>query len=95
MTLRHVTELKRPSFAHSLQLKQFLSIHSHPLGVPGETGATLDAAIMGVKRAAQRKLDHELGIKAEQVPIENLNFLTRIHYKAPSDGRWGEHESKH
>lgn len=67
---------------------------SHPLGVPGETGATLDAAIMGVKRAAQRKLDHELGIKAEQVPIENFNFLTRIHYKAPSDGRWGEHESK-
>ncbi|KAK8219276.1 isopentenyl-diphosphate delta-isomerase idi1 [Zalaria obscura] len=65
---------------------------SHPLGVPGETGSTLDAAIMGVKRAAIRKLDHELGIKAAQVPIEKFQFLTRIHYVAPSDGKWGEHE---
>ncbi|KAK4984801.1 isopentenyl-diphosphate delta-isomerase idi1 [Elasticomyces elasticus] len=65
---------------------------SHPLGIPGETGATLDAAIAGVKRAAQRKLDQELGIKAAQVPIERFDFLTRIHYKAPSDGKWGEHE---
>lgn len=65
---------------------------SHPLGIPGETGSTLDAAIMGVKRAAQRKLDQELGIKASQVPIEKFKFLTRIHYLAPSDGKWGEHE---
>ena len=50
---------------------------------------------MGVKRAAQRKLNHELGIKAAQVPIENFKFLTRIHYKAPSDEKWGEHESKY
>ena len=47
---------------------------------------------MGVKRAAQRKLDHELGIKAEQVPLDKFEFFTRIHYKAPSDGKWGEHE---
>jgi isopentenyl-diphosphate delta-isomerase type 1 len=67
---------------------------SHPLGIPGEGGAELEEAVMGVKRAAQRKLDHELGIKAVQVPIENFKFLTRIHYKAPSDGKWGEHESK-
>ncbi|KXT10349.1 hypothetical protein AC579_9164 [Pseudocercospora musae] len=65
---------------------------SHPLGVPGETGSSLDAAILGVKRAAQRKLDQELGIKAAQVPIEKFKFLTRIHYLAPSDGKWGEHE---
>ncbi|KAK4900601.1 isopentenyl-diphosphate delta-isomerase idi1 [Elasticomyces elasticus] len=65
---------------------------SHPLGIPGETGSTLDAAVAGVKRAAQRKLDHELGIKAHQVPLDKFNFLTRIHYKAPSDGKWGEHE---
>ncbi|KAH8172919.1 NUDIX domain-containing protein [Sarocladium implicatum] len=65
---------------------------SHPLGIPGETGSTLPDAIEGVKRAAQRKLDHELGIKKEQVPIEKFQFLTRIHYKAPSDGKWGEHE---
>ena len=66
---------------------------SHPLGVPGETGDTLETAVMGVKRAAQRKLDQELGIKQEQIPLEKFQFLTRIHYLAPSDGKWGEHES--
>ena len=67
---------------------------SHPLGIPGETGAELSEAVQGTKRAAQRKLDQELGIQAKQVPLEKFNFLTRIHYKAPSDGKWGEHESK-
>jgi isopentenyl-diphosphate delta-isomerase len=67
---------------------------SHPLGIPGETGSGLEESVMGVKRAAQRKLDHELGIKAEQVPLDQFKFLTRIHYKAPSDGKWGEHESR-
>lgn len=67
---------------------------SHPLGIPGETGSELEAAVQGVRRAAQRKLHHELGIKPEQVPLEQFHFLTRIHYKAPSDGKWGEHESK-
>lgn len=67
---------------------------SHPLGVPGETGADLATSVMGVKRAAQRKLDHELGIKKEQVPLEDFQFLSRIHYLAPSDGKWGEHESE-
>ena len=26
------------------------------------------------------------------MPLEELNVLTKIHYKAPSDGQWGEHE---
>src|SRR5690242_4108078 len=67
---------------------------SHPLGIPGETGVTLEESILGAKRAAQRKLDHELGIPADQVPIEEFKFFTRIHYISPSDGKWGEHESK-
>ena len=67
---------------------------SHPLGIPGETGSELAASVQGAKRAAQRKLDQELGIKAAQVPLDDFQFLTRIHYKAPSDGKWGEHESK-
>ena len=67
---------------------------SHPLGVPQETGDELEAAVQGVRRAAQRKLDQELGIGAKGVPLENFQFLTRIHYKAPSDGKWGEHESQ-
>ncbi|KXX77939.1 Isopentenyl-diphosphate Delta-isomerase [Madurella mycetomatis] len=65
---------------------------SHPLNVSTETGSSLPDAILGVKRAAQRKLEHELGIKAEQVPLDQFRFLTRIHYKAPSNGQWGEHE---
>ncbi|KAJ9085938.1 isopentenyl-diphosphate delta-isomerase idi1 [Entomophthora muscae] len=31
-------------------------------------------------------------IKPEQVPLDKFRFLTRIHYKAESDGIWGEHE---
>jgi isopentenyl-diphosphate delta-isomerase len=67
---------------------------SHPLGIPGETGVGLDASVQGVRRAAVRKLDHELGIPSSQVPIDDFKFLTRIHYKSPSDGKWGEHESE-
>lgn len=48
----------------------------------------------GARTAAQRKLEHELGIPPEQVPLDNFEYLTRIHYVAPSDGTWGEHESK-
>ena len=48
---------------------------------------------IGVRRAAQRKLEHELGIKPDKLPLDNFVFLTRIHYLAPSDGLWGEHES--
>ncbi|XP_037093429.1 isopentenyl-diphosphate Delta-isomerase 1-like [Pollicipes pollicipes] len=61
---------------------------SHPLAVPGETeGAD------GVIRAAQRRLAVELGIQPEQVPESAFQYLTRIHYKAASDGGvWGEHE---
>ncbi|KIW63705.1 isopentenyl-diphosphate delta-isomerase [Phialophora macrospora] len=66
---------------------------SHPLAHPAETGnGDLLSNVEGAKRAAQRKLGHELGIPASQVPVSNFNFLTRIHYLAPSDGKWGEHE---
>lgn len=66
---------------------------SHPLAHPAEAGkGDLVSNVEGAKRAAIRKLDHELGIKSEQVPFEDFNFITRIHYLAPSDGKWGEHE---
>jgi isopentenyl-diphosphate delta-isomerase len=48
----------------------------------------------GVRRATQRKLEHELGIPPEQVPLDDMVYITRIHYLAPSDGMWGEHESE-
>jgi isopentenyl-diphosphate Delta-isomerase len=67
---------------------------SHPLHTTSELGHDLLSSIEGVKRAAQRKLDHELGIKVVQVPVEKMKFLTRIHYLSPSGtGIWGEHES--
>lgn len=71
---------------------------SHPLHIAGEQGSasgeadSLSASIEGVKRAAQRKVQQELGIQAHDAPTDNMHFLTRIHYLAPSDGQWGEHE---
>ncbi|XP_047611251.1 isopentenyl-diphosphate Delta-isomerase 1 [Phacochoerus africanus] len=62
---------------------------SHPLSTPGELEEN-DA--IGVRRAAQRRLKAELGVPMEEVPPEEINYLTRIHYKAQSDGIWGEHE---
>lgn len=47
---------------------------------------------LGVRNAAQRKLLDELGIPAEDVPVDEFIPLGRILYKAPSDGKWGEHE---
>lgn len=61
---------------------------SHPLMVRAE----MDGA-EGAKRAAQRKLEHELGVPPSELPIETFQYLTRIHYLAPSNGLWGEHES--
>jgi isopentenyl-diphosphate delta-isomerase len=65
---------------------------SHPLAIKGELEEQDE---VGVRRAAQRKLDHELGIPPEQVPIDEFQYLTRIHYLAEcGDGVWGEHESE-
>ena len=53
---------------------------------------------MGAKRAAVRKLGHELGVSAEQLPIDKFKFLTRLHYCAADEhtygpqAEWGEHE---
>jgi isopentenyl-diphosphate delta-isomerase len=47
---------------------------------------------LGVKVAASRKLDHELGIPQSQTPADHFQYLTRIHYLAPHNETWGEHE---
>ncbi|KAJ3116065.1 isopentenyl-diphosphate delta-isomerase idi1 [Physocladia obscura] len=62
---------------------------SHPLAVEDEVE---EENQIGARRAAQRKLEHELGIPLGQVELDQLEFLTKIHYLAPSDGIWGEHE---
>ena len=57
--------------------------------------------VPGAKRAAIRKLEHELGISKESVPLAKFKYLTRLHYCARdafaenqtiSGGPWGEHE---
>ncbi|QSL66352.1 hypothetical protein MERGE_000730 [Pneumocystis wakefieldiae] len=65
---------------------------SHPLYIHLEYGRTSEESIEGVKRAAQRKLHHELGISANQVPLEKFSYLTKIQYSAQSDEVWGENE---
>ncbi|GMM28820.1 isopentenyl-diphosphate delta-isomerase [Martiniozyma asiatica (nom. inval.)] len=73
---------------------------SHPLCVPSEMGSDygngdftkLENAVHGVKIAARRKLEHELGILEKEINLNNFKYLTRIHYMSPSNGPWGEHE---
>lgn len=63
---------------------------SHPLDDFEEEKIEKDQ--LGVRVAASRKLEHELGIPKSQTPVDEFQYLTRIHYLAPSDGMWGEHE---
>ena len=65
---------------------------SHPLDDFEEEKIEKDQ--LGVRIAASRKLEHELGIPREQTPVDQFQYLTRIHYLAPSDGMWGEHEGE-
>ncbi|KAL2941516.1 Isopentenyl-diphosphate Delta-isomerase II [Bienertia sinuspersici] len=62
---------------------------SHPLYRESEL---IPEDSLGVRNAAQRKLLDELGIPAEDVPVDQFTPLGRMLYKAPSDGKWGEHE---
>ena len=63
---------------------------SHPLDDFEEEKIEKDQ--LGVRIAASRKLEHELGIPRSQTPVDQFQYLTRIHYLAPSNGMWGEHE---
>ncbi|PKA57779.1 Isopentenyl-diphosphate Delta-isomerase I [Apostasia shenzhenica] len=62
---------------------------SHPLYRESEL---IEEKSLGVRNAAQRKLLDELGIPPEDLPVDEFIPLGRILYKAPSDGKWGEHE---
>ncbi|GCF00844.1 isopentenyl-diphosphate delta-isomerase idi1 [Zygosaccharomyces mellis] len=68
---------------------------SHPLCVDDEIGLeeTLESKVEGARIAAIRKLEQELGIPQQQTQKRGLfHFLNRIHYMAPSNEPWGEHE---
>ncbi|BGP17458.1 hypothetical protein JCM10213_003259 [Rhodosporidiobolus nylandii] len=66
---------------------------SHPLTSFGEMD---EEGQIGVRRAAARKLTHELGIPSPSddasYSLDDFAYLTRIHYYAPSDEIWAEHE---
>ena len=66
---------------------------SHPLYVEDEI--TSDHNFSGIKRAAKRRLNYELGIQPSKLNMDSLQYLTRIKYKAsnvPEDGIFGEYE---
>lgn len=63
---------------------------SHPLF--DAQGEKEEENALGVRIAAQRRLQHELGIPKHEVDLNALQYLTRIHYKSVGDGEWGEHE---
>uniref|UniRef100_H3GV87 isopentenyl-diphosphate Delta-isomerase n=1 Tax=Phytophthora ramorum TaxID=164328 RepID=H3GV87_PHYRM len=72
---------------------------SHPLFTEGE----LEDGV-GVKRAAIRKLEHELGIPTTTFAIEDLAYVSTVMYKArclwlnpraASDENWTEYEMDH
>jgi len=66
---------------------------SHPLANRPEEADETDN--IGVKNAAIRKLDDELGIPVGTLKPSDFVYLTRIQYCAHSDGKWGEHEVDH
>ena len=65
---------------------------SHPLDDAAEE--KIEEEQRGVKVAARRKLEQELGIPQNQTPIDEMQYLTKIHYLAPSTELWGEHEGE-
>lgn len=47
---------------------------------------------IGIKRAARRRLQIELGIHPDSIALNDFKVITRILYGAPSNDKWGEHE---
>ncbi|EGG13841.1 isopentenyl-diphosphate D-isomerase [Cavenderia fasciculata] len=70
------------------------TVCSHPLWLPNEL---IEENALGVRVAAQRKLNHELGVAFEEAKVDQFKFMTKIHYLSPSveDPQWGEHEIDH
>ena len=64
---------------------------SHPLDIVGEN----DDPIEGVKEAARRKLDQELGIPRTITNDWKFNHIGRFEYKCRWDSDWVEHEIDH
>tara|TARA_B100000579_G_C22533605_1_gene711910 strand:- start:52 stop:723 length:672 start_codon:yes stop_codon:yes gene_type:complete len=60
---------------------------SHPLYMDSEI-----SGIEGAKGAAKRKLEQELGIDSKKINLDDLQYITKMKYKARADAKWVEHE---
>lgn len=73
-------------------------LHGYSPAEVDDASAVASGAVIGAKRAAVRKLGHELGIPSHQLQMESFKFLTRLHYCAADQetygpqSEWGEHE---
>ncbi len=65
---------------------------SHPLHSPEEME---EENAMGVKRAAVRKLEQELGIDPATVSTDDMVFMTKMRYAARMNEEWIEREVDH
>jgi len=66
---------------------------SHPLMEYPEEQITTNH--LGVKVAARRKLEQELGIAQDAVDLDDLQHVGFYIYRFDGDGVWGEHELAH
>ena len=65
---------------------------SHPLHSPDEMD---EQDAMGVKRAAVRKLEQELGIDPASISTDDMTFMTKMRYAARMNEEWIEREVDH
>jgi len=65
---------------------------SHPLHCDSELEET---NALGVKRAAIRKLEQELGISPSSISLDDFHFITKMRYSARMNADWIEREIDH
>ena len=65
---------------------------SHPLHEDGELDET---NAIGVKRAAVRKMEQELGVGQSQLNTEDMVFMTKMRYASRMNEEWIERELDH
>ena len=65
---------------------------SHPLHSPEEME---EKGAMGVKRAAVRKLEQELGIDPSSISTDDMMFMSKMRYAARMNNEWIEREIDH
>ena len=65
---------------------------SHPLHCPEEME---EKDAMGVKRAAIRKLEQELGIDPSTISTDDMTFMSKMRYAARMNSEWIEREVDH